>query len=131
MRNNIEKFGTSAGKIWRILSTKESLNKKKIIEKTKLNNKDFYVGLGWLARENKIFREKKNYYKLDETNLTSEIGKIAGRIWKIIDIWEEVDITSIKNLSGVDDNQIYSGLGWLAREDKIYLTNNQKFKLKK
>ena len=131
MRNNIEKFGTSAGKIWRILSTKGSLTKKRIIEQTKLNNKDFYLGLGWLARENKIFRENKNNYKLDETNLTSEIGKIAGRIWKIIDIWEEVDITSIKNLSGVDDNKIYSGLGWLAREDKIYLTDNQKFKLKK
>ena len=130
MRNTIEEYGLSAGKIWKTLNHKGSLNKKKIIESTKLNDRDFYVGLGWLARENKIFREKKNYYKLDDTNLTGEIGKIAGRIWKIIDIWEEVDMTSIKNLSGVDENLIYSGIGWLAREDKININDEQKFKLK-
>ena len=130
MRNNIEKFSISAGKIWNALNHKGPLNKKKIIETTKLNKKDFYIGLGWLARENKIFRENKNQYKLDNTNLTIEIGKIAGRIWKIIDIWDEVDITSIKKLSGVDENQIYSGIGWLAREDKLELNEEQKFRLK-
>jgi hypothetical protein len=130
VRSNIEKFGSSAGKIWNILNEKGSLNKKKLIELAKLNKKDFYIGLGWLARENKIFRGKKNYYKLDNTNLTEEIGKIAGRIWKIIDIWEEVDITSMKKLSGIDEDQIYSGIGWLAREDKLDLNNEQKYRLK-
>lgn len=130
MRNTIGEYGLSAGKIWKALNLKGSLNKKKIIELTKLNDRDFYLGVGWLARENKIFKEKKNYYKLDNTNLTGEIGKIAGRIWKIIDIWEEVDISSIKNLSGADESQIYSGLGWLAREDKINISEGQKFRLK-
>ena len=130
MRSNIETFGTSAGKIWNTLNDKGLLNKKKIIENTRLNTKEFYIGLGWLARENKVFREKKNYYRLDSTNLADEIGKIAGRIWKIIDIWDEVDISSIKKLSGVDDNQIYLGLGWLAREDKIDFDEKQKFRLK-
>jgi len=130
VRSKIEKFGTSAGKIWYVLNNQGPLNKKKILETTKLNNKDFYLGLGWLARENKIYREEKNYYRLDETNLTGEIGKIAGRIWKIIDIWDEVDITSIKKLSGINDSQIYSGIGWLAREDKIELNDKQKFRLK-
>ena len=130
MRSKIEKFGINAGKIWDVLNIKGALNKKKILETTKLNNKDFYLALGWLARENKIYREEKNNYRLDETNLTGEIGKIAGRIWKIIDIWDEVDITSIKKLSGANDNQIYSGIGWLAREKKIDIDNNQKFRLK-
>lgn len=130
MRNTIGEYGLSAGKIWKALNLKGSLNKKKIIELTKLNDRDFYLGVGWLARENKIFKENKNYYKLDNTNLTGEIGKIAGRIWKIIDIWEEVDISSIKNLSGADESQIYSGLGWLAREDKINISEGQKFRLK-
>jgi len=130
VRSNIEIIGTSAGKIWNALNNKGLLKKKKIMENTQLNNKDFYIGLGWLARENKVFREKKNYYRLDSTNLTGEIGKIAGRIWKIIDIWDEVDITSIKKLSGVDDNQMYLGIGWLAREDKIDLDEKQKFRLK-
>ena len=39
-------------------------------------------------------------------------------------------MTSIKNLSGVDENLIYSGIGWLAREDKININDEQKFKLK-
>jgi hypothetical protein len=130
VRNTIQKYGLSAGKIWKTLYHKGPINKKKLQEFTKLNNKDFYIGLGWLARENKIFREKKNNYRLDNTNLTDEIGKIAGRIWKIIDIWEEVDISSIKKLSGVDDNQIYAGIGWLAREDKLDFSEDQKFRLK-
>lgn len=130
MRSNIEKFGTSAGKIWNTLNGQGVLNKKKILEKTKLNNKDFYIGLGWLARENKIYREDKNNYRLDNTNLTGEIGKDAGRIWKILDIWDEVDMESIKKLSGIKDNQIYSGIGWLAREDKLDIDDKQKFRLK-
>jgi hypothetical protein len=130
VRSKIEKFGINAGKIWDVLNVKGALNKKKILETTKLNNKDFYLALGWLARENKIYREEKNNYRLDETNLTVEIGKIAGRIWKIIDIWDEVDMTSIKKLSGAKDNQIYSGIGWLAREEKIEIDNNQKYRLK-
>lgn len=130
MRSKIEKFGINAGKIWDVLNVNGALNKKKIIETAKINNKDFYLGLGWLARENKIYREEKNNYRLDETNLTGEIGKLAGRIWKIIDIWDEVDITSIKKLSGAKDNQIYSGIGWLAREEKIEIDKNQKFRLK-
>jgi len=130
VRNNIKRFGTIAGKIWNVLNKEGSLNKKKIIETTKLNKKDFFIGIGWLARENKISREKKNYYKLDKTNLTGEIGKIAGRLWKIIDIWDEVDISSMKKLSGEDEYQIYSGIGWLAREEKIELNEEQKFILK-
>ena len=130
MRSNIEKYGTSAGKIWNVLHDDGSLNKKKIIEKTKLNNQDFYIALGWLARENKIYKETKNCYRLDNTNLTGEIGKIAGRIWKIIDIWDEVDLKSIKKLSGATDNEIFSGIGWLAREDKIEFDQKQKFRLK-
>ena len=130
MRSNIEKFGTSAGKIWNVLSVNGVLNKKKILEKTKLNNIDFYIGLGWLARENKIYREDKNNYRLDNTNLTGEIGKDAGRIWKILHIWDEVDINSIEKLSGIKDYQIYSGIGWLAREDKLDLDEKKKFRLK-
>jgi hypothetical protein len=130
VRNTIEESGANAGKIWETLNQNGSLTKKKIIEFTNLNEREFYVGLGWLARENKISKEKRNRYKLDNTNLTEEIGKIAGRIWKIIDIWDEVDFSSIKKLSGVEDDKIFSGIGWLAREDKINLTDDQKYRLK-
>ncbi len=130
MRNKFNKFGISAGKIWNALNENGPLNKKKIIEITNLNIADFHIGLGWLARENKISRTNKDKYTLDNTNLTDEIGKIAGRIWRIIDVWEEVDIQSIKNLSGIDDELMYSAIGWLAREDKLELNEEKKFRLK-
>ena len=119
MRVLTTKYGTSAGKIWEALNKYGSLNKKRIIEITNLSDKEFYIGIGWLARENKIKTDNEESYKLDETNLTHEIGPVAGIIWKIIDIWDEVDITSIKKLSAADEKNIYSALGWLAREEKI------------
>ena len=67
---------------------------------------------------------------MDSTNLTYEIGSVAGRVWKIIDIWEEVDFYTIKKLSKADEEDIYSALGWLAREDKIYENKEQNYRLK-
>ena len=65
MRSKIEKFGTSAGKIWYVLNNQGPLNKKKILETTKLNNKDFYLGLGWLAREGHvILKNEGDTYKV-------------------------------------------------------------------
>jgi hypothetical protein len=113
------KYGTSAGKIWEALNKFGSLSKEKIIEITNLSDKEFYTGIGWLARENKIKKDTEKSYRLDKTNLTHEIGPVAGIIWKIIDIWDEVDIASIKKLSEADEKYIYSALGWLAREEKI------------
>lgn len=119
MRFLTTKYGTSAGKIWNVLNKFGSLNKERILELTNLNEKEFYTGIGWLARENKIRMNNEESYKLDETNLTYQIGSVAGIIWKIIDIWDEVDIKSIKKLSEADEKYIFSALGWLARENKI------------
>ena len=131
MRDITTKFGTNAGKIYEILNEKGKLQKEKIINLTSLNDKDLHSAIGWLARENKISEENENQYKLDShTNLVPKIGSYAGRVYKIIDIWEEVDLTTIKRLSDLDDDEIYEALGWLAREDKIVIDKEQKLKLK-
>lgn len=58
-------IGTNAGKIWHILKsgglTDTSIH---IVKKVcKLNDFDFFMALGWLARENKIkFLEGKSMY---------------------------------------------------------------------
>ena len=49
-----EKAGETAGKIWNALNETEGLTAKQIKKVTKLVDKDLYLGLGWLLREDKI-----------------------------------------------------------------------------
>jgi hypothetical protein len=54
-----EKAGESAGKIWSALNGKDGLTDKQIKKETKLTkDKDLYLGLGWLLREDKISTEE-------------------------------------------------------------------------
>lgn len=49
------KAGNIAGIIWKALSESESpLSFKQIKKSTKLSEKDFLLGLGWLLREDKL-----------------------------------------------------------------------------
>lgn len=49
-----EKAGIIAGQIWNALNGTEGLTHKQIKKATKLVDKDFFLGLGWLLREDKI-----------------------------------------------------------------------------
>lgn len=49
-----EKAGETAGKIWNALDGTEGLTAKQIKKATKLIDKDLFLGLGWLLREDKI-----------------------------------------------------------------------------
>lgn len=50
-----EKAGVIAGKIWNALKEQGTLTGKDLKKAAgKLNDKDLYLGLGWLAREGKI-----------------------------------------------------------------------------
>ena len=51
---NKEKAGETAGKIWSALNETEGLTAKQIKKATKLVDKDLFLGLGWLLREDKI-----------------------------------------------------------------------------
>ena len=124
------KFGNSAGKIWRTLSQKGPLNKEVLKNDIQLKNDEFYGGVGWLARENKISMEEQETLKLDKTNLTHKIGNNAGRIWKILDIWGDIDIQSIQRLADIQEEEVHTALGWLAREDKIVLDDISRIRLK-
>ena len=63
-----EKAGNIAGLLWNTLSESETaLTFKQIKKTTKLTEKDFLLGLGWLLREDKINvteGEEENYYAL-------------------------------------------------------------------
>ena len=50
-----EKAGETAGKIWGALNETDGLTAKQIKKATKLKaDKDLFLGLGWLLREDKI-----------------------------------------------------------------------------
>lgn len=131
MRDLTNNFGDNAGKVWYALKDGEPFKKEAILENTKLDESNFYSAIGWLARENKIKEEFEDYYKLDVSNLTYKIGTNAGKVWKVMDIWGDVDVHTIKRLAKIEESEVYSALGWLARENKIIFDKNLgKFNLK-
>lgn len=50
----ISKIGENAGMVWNTLSDGSTKSVKELKKATKLNDKDLYAALGWLARECKI-----------------------------------------------------------------------------
>jgi hypothetical protein len=118
MINLEDSIGKNAGKIWKSLETDRALKKNELIKKTKLKNDDFFAAVGWLARENKIYFNK-DMFKLGETNLTHKIGTDAGMVWRVLDTWGEVDVLSISRLARIKESDVYTAVGWLAREGKI------------
>ncbi len=51
---NIDTIGYNAGLVWNALNDADALGLKQIKKVTKLKDKELYVAIGWLARENKI-----------------------------------------------------------------------------
>lgn len=117
--NEVEKnFGFNAGKLWDILNADGPQVQTKIMNKAGLTNEEFYGALGWLARENKVCKEKRTY-KIGETNLTSEIGSNAGKVWQILTKSSDIDITAIAREANIAKTDCYAAIGWLAREGKV------------
>lgn len=53
-----EKAGEIAGKIWTALNETEGMTAKQLKKATKLVDKDLFLGLGWLLREDKVSIEE-------------------------------------------------------------------------
>ena len=51
MQNDI---GETAGKIWRYLNEKGEMSLNKLKASIKSNDRTFYMGIGWLAREDNV-----------------------------------------------------------------------------
>ena len=135
MIDYVDSFSKHAGKIWTALNTNGSLTENKLIEKTGLTEKELYSAVGWLAKENKIYKQEDSY-SLGDTNLTAKIGNDAGMVFKILEIWGEVDVKSISRLAKINENDVFCAAGWLTREGKLngktteHDTNNFLFWLK-
>ncbi len=55
----LEQIGEHAGSIWEHLSTNGKMSVSAIKKSTELKEKDVLMGLGWLAREDKLNIEQK------------------------------------------------------------------------
>jgi hypothetical protein len=124
MINTIEQFGRNAGRIWEVLNSNGPLTESQLLDFSSLRPYEFYIATGWLAREDKIFKDQ-DLFKLGNTNLTSEIGANAGKIWNLLISKDEIDIPSISALTELNYEQTFSALGWLARENKIQISLSQ------
>jgi len=114
----IKSFGNNAGKIWDMLNEEGPQVQTKLIKKINLTQNEFYGAVGWLARENKIYIDKRTY-KIGNTNLTDKIGTSAGKVWSVLGSRNEIDVSTITKISKIKKSDCYSALGWLAREGKI------------
>lgn len=118
MNEIIKSFGYNAGQIWDVLYTEGPQVQTKLQQKTHLTEPEFFGAIGWLARENKIYRDRRTY-KVGDTNLTDIIGCNAGKVWDVLGTKNEIDISVIARLTKLEKRDCYCALGWLAREGKI------------
>lgn len=49
----------------------------------------------------------------------SEIGLNAGKVWQLLSDYAKWSYGTLKKKSGLKDKDLGAALGWLAREDKI------------
>ena len=55
------------------------------------------------------------------------IGINAGIVWRLLDNNRRLEYREIKRLSGLSDRELNMALGWLAREDRIYIENGKEY----
>ena len=118
MNEIIKSYGYNAGKIYEILTNEGPQVQTKLLKKTGLTENEFFWAVGWLAREGKIYRDKRTY-KIGETNLTDTIGAHAGKVWNVLGSRNEIDVSAICRQINIEKKDCYSALGWLSREGKI------------
>ena len=53
-------------------------------------------------------------------------GVNAGRIWSLLDEKGRQNIKDVKKATKLTDKNLYAALGWLAREGKIRLEEEEK-----
>ena len=58
--------------------------------------------------------------------MSEEIGLLAGKIWNLLNAKGEVSVLLLKTKLGVPSSLLYLALGWLMREEKIYIKQETK-----
>ena len=125
MRDIVERFGVSAGKIWSVLDERGCLVRDDLFELCGLSDFDFFTGLGWLACEGKVVLSEDGVFCLGEGVVVGGFGGFAGQVWRVLDVWGDADFVTLKRLTGLDDVDVDCGLGWLGREGKLVVLGDR------
>ena len=51
--------------------------------------------------------------------MKTQIGEMAGRVWKTLGEKEEVVVSKLPQILREKGEIVYQALGWLAKEDKV------------
>lgn len=51
--------------------------------------------------------------------LKEQAGELAGLLWNTLNGTEGMSLKQLKKLTKLTDKNLYLGLGWLLREDKV------------
>jgi hypothetical protein len=51
--------------------------------------------------------------------MKEKIGLDAGNIWKVLDAQGVKSVKELKKATKLVDKEIYTAIGWLAREEKL------------
>lgn len=52
------------------------------------------------------------------------IGTHAGIIWNLLNDYQKWDVPMLCKASGLSDKEVYTAIGWLARENKIEIDSS-------
>jgi hypothetical protein len=67
----------------------------------------------------------RNYsFKIYE--MIEKIGTNAGKVWTLLDEAGTQNVKDLKKSSKLTDKDLYAALGWLAREGKVALVEDEK-----
>lgn len=58
--------------------------------------------------------------------LQEKAGLIAGTIWTVLNENGELPLKQLKKLAKLTEKDMYLGLGWLLREDKLETADAEK-----
>ena len=57
--------------------------------------------------------------------MKEKIGADAGNVWKVLDAQGTKSVKELKKATKLVDKEIYAAIGWLAREEKISLNQEE------
>ena len=62
----------------------------------------------------------------NKKEMLEKIGTNAGKVWTLLDEAGTQNVKDLKKSSKLTDKDLYAALGWLAREGKVTLTEDEK-----
>jgi peptidoglycan hydrolase CwlO-like protein len=114
-----ETIGTNAGKVWHILHENDKATRHQLINKTGLEAADIDAAIGWLARENKIYREGE-FFALGKTNMEKTISVNANILLNVLKS-VPYSLSVLHEITDLNAIEIHQAIGWLSREGSINL----------